>query len=110
MPKTITIDNAMVTLVRVTTDPNGTVHVLCDYVLNSGTTPIQWLSQDITQMLSASDQSTALAVFNRVLQAVSTVEGVPATGPVLLQSSSVVAPALKQAPSSVGTPPPSRGR
>jgi hypothetical protein len=110
MVKTITIDNAVVTQVRVVTDLNGGIHVYCEYVLNSGTTPIQALTQEITSLLSSSEQSTALGVFTSVLQAVSTSQGVTTTGPVPLQPSPTTTAGPTQAPASrVGTPTP-RGR
>ena len=81
MPKTITIDNGVATQIRVSTDSAGSVHVYCDYVLNSGTTLIEALSQDVTQLLSSSDQSSALTLFNDVLQALGSSQGVTMTGP-----------------------------
>jgi hypothetical protein len=108
MPKIITIDNAVVTLVRITTDLGGAIHVFADFALNSGPTPIQMLSQEITSQLSPGDQSTALAVFASVLQAVSALEGIPVTGPVPPGPSQNVAPAPRQPPSRTGSPTSSR--
>ncbi len=81
MAKTITIDNAVVTQVRVMTDATGNVHLLCDYALYSGTTLIEVLSGDVTQLLGSADQSSALSVFNSVMQAIASSQGVTVTGP-----------------------------
>src|SRR5258707_139254 len=80
MPKTITIDTAVVAQVRLTTDASGAIRVYCDYTLAAGAQPIQETSEDVTALLSSGDQGSALSVFKNVLQALGNSQSVTAIG------------------------------
>ena len=79
MAKTITIDSALVLQVRVTANPNGKIQVYCEHLLRFGTTTIQYLNTDVTQLLSSSEQANALSFLDAVVKAISADQGVPAS-------------------------------
>lgn len=80
MPKIITIDTAVVAQVRLTTDATGAVRVSCDYTLTSAGVAIQDTSEDVTALLSAGDQASALAVYANVVKLLGNAQGVTAVG------------------------------
>jgi hypothetical protein len=79
VPKTISIDNVWIMQIRASVDPLGKAHIACEYQLRSGGSPIQSFSQDVTNLLSATDQAGALAFVKAVEQAVSADQGVTAS-------------------------------
>ncbi|MBI4320852.1 MAG: hypothetical protein HY675_20360 [Chloroflexi bacterium] len=68
MPRTITIDSVQVTHVRVDRDPGGQLHVYAEYHLKSAGQIVQTKFEEITERLSSQRRSSALQVFDSVVQ------------------------------------------
>jgi len=79
VPKTITIDSAVILQIRVIPGTNGKVAVQCEYQLRSGTVPIQSFNEDVTRLLGSSEQVAASSILDAVARAIGADQGVAAT-------------------------------